>query len=241
MTTSRVRVVALVAVALAIAAAAFVSLQGRDPRRADAASATDGSDDDSLGANARRGAFDGAGNASAHGSAFTDAGVLRETVHDARVREEMRRKIFEAWASDDTAEKEARAASPAHVPMPELSDGGVDPAYVRERVREDFFPMARECYGAFLDQRHDAGRTDVNGSIVMKFTIVGDEKVGGVVEEASLGDAGTLTDETLATCFRESMMSMAFRPPPRRGQVTVEYPIAFADDDDDAAPTPSSR
>ncbi len=59
--------------------------------------------------------------------------------------------------------------------------------------------------------------------------------VAGIVDEATIDrDAGTLPDEQLETCFRESMMSMAFAPPPHGGTVTVIYPFTLAESDPDA-------
>ena len=68
----------------------------------------------------------------------------------------------------------------------------------------------------------------------MNFTIVGDEHVGGIVDEASaeVGDGG-FGDDELVTCLRESMGTMAFRPPPRSGRVTVRYPLRFESDSPD--------
>ena len=117
-----------------------------------------------------------------------------------------------------------------YAPMPERADGKIDPDYLRQRMREDFLPMARGCYDELLARDPKAA-----GKIVVKMTIVGDEKVGGIVDEASIDrDAGTLPDDKLETCFRESMMSMAFAPPPHGGTVTVVYPFTLADKDPDA-------
>jgi hypothetical protein len=154
-----------------------------------------------------------------------------QTLHDRQARDAVRERLVAAWSR---AGSTPTATPAAYAPMPEAPDGGVDPGYVRERVREDFIPMARQCYDELLARAPDAG-----GRIVVNFTIVGDEKVGGVIDEASIGDASTLTDERMATCFRESMMSMAFRPPKGAGKVTVEYPFELApgEDEEDGAAT----
>jgi len=68
----------------------------------------------------------------------------------------------------------------------------------------------------------------------MEFTIVADDKLGGIVEDAGLGEGGTLTDDKMGTCIRESLTTLAFPPPAGDGGiVTVVYPIVFAPDGPD--------
>ncbi len=166
-------------------------------------------------------------------AASASSGALtQKTVRDAKLREEMRRRIVEAWtnggAASDPAEPPTRDRR--YAPMPERADGKIDADYLRQRVKEDFLPMAKGCYNELLARAPKAA-----GKIVVKMKIVGDEKVGGIVEDATIDrDAGTLPDEKLETCFRESMMSMAFAPPPHGGSVTVIYPFTLAGSDPDA-------
>lgn len=108
--------------------------------------------------------------------------------------------------------------------------GTMDPAYIQARIREDFFPLARQCYEAALER--DAARA---GKLVMSFNIVGDDDVGGIVEAADSTEDSTLTDPELLYCMRESMLSMSFEPPKHGGSVTVVYPFVFSPDEPDAA------
>lgn len=164
--------------------------------------------------------------ATASGRAATPSATVDRTVVDKARRDDMRRRILEGlWASDPNA---ANAASGGAAPPPK-DDRPLDKAYIQERVREDFFPMAKQCYEELLARKPTAG-----GRFVVKFTIVGDEKVGGVVDEAEIDPSSTLKDEAMSTCLRESMLAMAFKPPPKGGTVTVSYPIAFSPGD--AAP-----
>jgi hypothetical protein len=128
--------------------------------------------------------------------------------------------------------------------MPTLDGGGVDPAYLRARIREDFLPMAQQCYEQFL-VRAPGWR----GRVPVEFVLLGDEHVGGVVDEAHIvgpdggvdggvdrgADGGVasseLGDREFQTCLRESMMAMAFAPPPGRGSLRVRYPFRFEPDD----------
>jgi hypothetical protein len=131
-----------------------------------------------------------------------------------------------------SAEPEA-SATPEAPTMPVLgfSDAGkpkIDPSYIQQRVREDLFPLAKGCY-------NDALKRDPTtaGKLVIFFRILGDRKVGGVVDEAKMMDDTTITDPEFQTCVRESMMSVSFAAPPNDGEVTVVYPITFSNSDDD--------
>ena len=154
-----------------------------------------------------------------------EKGSITRTIQDRRVRDELRRRILAGWAQGDG--EGAEAARQGRVPtMPEL-DGGIDPTYIRNVVRSEFMPLAGKCYEELLS------RKDAGGNIVMKFKIVADEKLGGLVEDADIENDGGLYDERMSECLRESLLGMAFAPPPRGGWITVEYPIAMSPSDPD--------
>lgn len=169
---------------------------------------------------------------------------LARTVHDRAVRDAVRRQIFLAWsrAGNDTTAIAPSAApqapDPLHAPMPTLDGGAVDPDYLRARIREDFLPMAQQCYAQWEHRAADAGGAPA-GRVVTDFVIVGDEHVGGVVDEVTLdsgerdagADAAVFGDGDFQTCLRESMMAMAFQPPPESGRLRVTYPFTFRPDD----------
>jgi hypothetical protein len=159
-----------------------------------------------------------------------DGGAIAQTIHDRHVRDELRKRILAGWAAEGEPEVAAAAKQGRFVPAPEGPDGGrMDPAYIQDVVRGEFFPMAKKCYEELLTRKKKA-----KGRMEMSFTIVADEKQGGILEDvvADHGDGG-LADEKMTTCMRESMSSIAFRPPAHGGVVTVVYPITFSDDDDD--------
>ncbi len=167
-----------------------------------------------------------------------DAGFAApdHTVRDRATRDLVRAQIYRAWTEAMGAPPPAQV-DPTHAPMPTLDGGRVDPNYLRQRIREDFLPMAASCYEQY--QRRVPGQ---EGRVVMRFVILGDVHAGGVVDEAELegtdgglGDGGT-GDPEFATCLRESMMAMAFQPPPESGRLRVTYPFAFRASD---AGTPS--
>jgi hypothetical protein len=117
------------------------------------------------------------------------------------------------------------------IPVLTDADGGsdrIDPSYIRQRVHEDLLPLAKDCYASALKRD-----PKMAGKLVVHFRIIGDRKVGGVVDETKLLDGTTLTDPEMQTCVQESMMSVSFDAPPGDREVTVTYPLDFSPEDDD--------
>jgi hypothetical protein len=166
--------------------------------------------------------------AAADAGAAWDGAAIAQTVHDPKVRDELRKRILAGWAAEGEPERAAAAKEGRFLPAPPGPDGGaMDPKYIQQVIRGEFFPMAEKCYEELLTRKKGA-----KGRVEMSFTIVADEKLGGILEdvEADHGDGG-LADARMTTCMRESMSSLAFRPPAHGGYVTVVYPIEFAPDD----------
>jgi hypothetical protein len=102
----------------------------------------------------------------------------------------------------------------------------LDRNYVREAIRKQLVPVAEDCYNTVLT-KHDA---KAGGELIMKFTIIGVDEVGGVVEEAAIDEASTFDNEFMRECMRESVMTVTFPPPPDGGRVEVRYPFTFSAD-----------
>jgi hypothetical protein len=153
------------------------------------------------------------------------------------MREAIRALLAEAGVGGRMGESiEAAAPKPSPtvgaMPVFGLDDEGnpsLDPEYIQARVREDLVPLARDCYSSSALKRNDK----LAGKLVIYFRIIGDRKVGGVVDEAKLVDGTTIDDREMQTCIRESMMSVSFEAPPHDREVTVVYPIDFAPDEPD--------
>ncbi|HEY3819386.1 MAG TPA: AgmX/PglI C-terminal domain-containing protein [Polyangiaceae bacterium] len=170
-------------------------------------------------------------------SSESPSGPKLDRARADKMREEIRALLAEAGPLGlmGAASAEPAAARDAGFPtMPVLGvwDGGgpkVDPEYIRTRVHEDLFPLARNCYA-------DALKRDpkLTGKLVVSFRIIGDKKVGGVVDDAKMTEDTTIEDAEMQTCVRESMMAVSFDAPPGDQEITVVYPIAFSPDDDDA-------
>jgi hypothetical protein len=157
---------------------------------------------------------------------------VEKTVRDPVVRREVSQALRERLGAR-YPKPSSSAAPSAPKPAPAADDEGprIDPKYIQQRVREDFFPLAQACYQDALKRS-----PKLAGTLKLSFTIVGDESIGGVVEDSGIADGSTIDDEELRQCMSESMASMTFPPPKGGGVVTVVYPIALSPGDDDDAP-----
>jgi hypothetical protein len=147
-------------------------------------------------------------------------------------RDRMRELIWRAFGRVPPAEPSADArpsyALPAAPPPDPPGDAGrIEPEYIQEHVRSEFFGPAAQCYAEAQERLPNP-----RGQVVFWFTIVGDEKVGGVVESVDVLDESTLRDPQMIECMRQSFLSVTFPPPKEGGYVTVKYPIAFAPGDE---------
>jgi hypothetical protein len=150
-----------------------------------------------------------------------------------KARDAKRAEILEAIKRRQAAENPAPPPAPAPSSTAAAGDepppGRMDPEYIRHVFREDMFPLMRQCYDATLKRRPTLG-----GRLVLKFAIVGDATVGGVVEDGRIAEESDLKDDEMQTCVRESLMSLTFdKPPEGGGKVTVTYPILFSPDDEE--------
>jgi hypothetical protein len=151
---------------------------------------------------------------------------VKKTTRDKARRDEVRDLIYRAYGF--TPPKPGQKASAGQSPHAPLGRDAatISPEYIRERVREDFFPLARECYEAALERQ-----PKLAGKLIISFVIVGDEDVGGVVDSAELAEGSTLADEELSTCMLESMLSLSFVAPSGGGSVSVTYPFELSPGD----------
>ncbi len=163
-----------------------------------------------------------------------------ETVRDARLREQLRLALAQVFSLARDAAAVGEGAQPAS------PNGNLDPTYLRERIRDDFIPMAQRCFELLQTRRPGFG-----GRMRMRFRISAHEQLGGIVEDVSIeeasrpsdggvdasstdGSSSVFGDRSFETCLRESMMTVAFRPPSRGGQLTVAYPLSLEPDPPDA-------
>lgn len=90
--------------------------------------------------------------------------------------------------------------------------------YVERTMREQFLPLASECYETLL-----AAHPNAAGNVALEFSVLGDPAVGGVVVDVNLGPETTLVSPEFRTCMSESMYAVVFDAPPGKdGAVTVK-------------------
>lgn len=115
---------------------------------------------------------------------------------------------------------------PSREPVPSASPTPEESArrdYIRNVMREQYFPVARDCYEELLARQPTAG-----GRVTLEFAIVGDGDAG-VVDRVELRDDTTIDDPEFVLCMRESMYTAVFEPPPPgTSETTVVYPVVLA-------------
>lgn len=165
--------------------------------------------------------------ASAPPQAPAAGGKVTRTVRDRKRRDEIRDLIYQAYGMTPP-KPGARTGPHGTSPLAPLgADAGrLEPEYIQDRIREDFVPLAKQCYEAALERE-----PGIAGRLVLSFVIVGDEDVGGIVESAELDPASTITEKELVECMRESMLSLSFVAPEGGGSVTVTYPFGLSPGD----------
>jgi hypothetical protein len=156
------------------------------------------------------------------------------TIVDRQRRDAVRQQLLAAHPPEPepSTPESAAAAAPSIPPLDALEiPGKLDPKYIQDRIHEDYFPLARGCYDEAAKRK-----PGLRGRLAMHFKIVGDQKIGGIVENAHFGEGTDIDDPEFRTCMRESLLSVAFKAPDEGGEVEVEYPIEFSpgDDEDDA-------
>lgn len=147
------------------------------------------------------------------------AGEVRATRRDRAASDALRLALRERHRGEGSRGSTRSADAAPAEPVQDV----LDKDYIRARIQDDLLPIAQECYESALEDD-----PKLAGKLVMTFSIVGDEEVGGVVDEAELDPSSDIRNPALNECMRESMLSLAFAPPEDGGTVQVTYPFEFA-------------
>ena len=146
---------------------------------------------------------------------------IRTGSMSAEQRADVQRRLAAALSAPGAPAEEAAAEAPPPEPIKrELPP--LERDYIQSVVSEDLLPIARECYESALEDE-----PELAGKLVVRFTIVGDPSVGGIVEDAVLDETSTLRHPGLSECMTESTASLLFEPPEDGGRVVVSYPFVF--------------
>ncbi|MBW2461891.1 MAG: AgmX/PglI C-terminal domain-containing protein [Deltaproteobacteria bacterium] len=148
------------------------------------------------------------------------ARALRERIENTRTE----RQAAEASAPPDEVRSLVETGGSAVNGSPD-APGRLDPAYIREAVRE-LQPLIAECYE--LAREED---DSLAGRLVLEFDIEGEAEVGGVIASSAIGDESTLRHPTLDECVRETIYTLELPAPEGGGMVHVRYPFTFSQED----------
>ena len=157
----------------------------------------------------------------------TDASpTAAHPVLDKAKRDAMREAIYRAWGMAPPDERTHPSTWPT---APTANGEGFGKDYVRQRIRDDYYPLAKDCYERGLKKN-----PKLAGKLVASFRIVGTKNTGGLVDWVDTSsEDNTLDDREVLECMKQSLYSVTFDPPPHDGVVTVTYPIEFSPDDRD--------
>lgn len=161
-------------------------------------------------------------------------------------RELLRRRIVEAQASRERATAEQKkagaeaedggsagqrakrgggAAAEEGQAAGKIVDNSGDHGYLMKVMNEELMPLVDECY-----ELARAGRPELAGMLVLDVEILGEEEIGGVVEEVAPGTNNELSDPTLNECVRESLYSTTLPAPPRGGRDAISLSLRLSPD-----------
>lgn len=116
--------------------------------------------------------------------------------------------------------------SAATPPPPQSAEAVERRDYLRRAIREQYIPVARDCYAELLERKPTAA-----GKVVLEFAIVGDGDAGVVDRVALRDDKDTIEDPEFLLCMTESMYAAVFEPPPPgAAETTVVYPVMLSPD-----------
>ena len=147
-------------------------------------------------------------------------------------RDAVHRRILESLSRRDAKKKtDARPLEPEPEPEPEpvrsqiknrMGDDDPWNALMADLLSNDFGPLADECFAAAKERNPELG-----GMADIRFTVVADEDVGGVVETAEAGDGNEIEDPGFVECMQETMLSTIFPPPTDNGRRDIKLTMPF--------------
>lgn len=136
---------------------------------------------------------------------------------------EERRQAWEAIRSAIEEARHARQPAPSNganevVREAEADHGALDATYIRSAM-EEMLPLLGECYELALEED-----PELQGRLVLNFTIGGEPEVGGIVEEVLINEESDLRHPLLDECVSETIYTAELQAPEEGGQVYVTYP-----------------
>ncbi len=121
----------------------------------------------------------------------------------------------------------------AGVPAP-VNSGSADTTLDITDKTGDTSEWSKRALGTLnklLGQCYDLGRAedpDLEGTVVVRFTLVGEPKVGGLLESVEIVDAQTtLSQQTLRDCVTQQLYALELDPPPDGVRVQRQISLSF--------------
>lgn len=137
--------------------------------------------------------------------------------------EDLRSAIAVARMQRQRTQRPIAGSTAALAPSSPAATDPIDPIYVRAAVK-DIVPLLAECFDRALER--DA---KLAGTVVVKFTIVGEPSVGGMIDDSAIkADGTTIDDAQMRECVQETMYAIRIDPPQHGVIIEVEYPFAFS-------------
>lgn len=148
--------------------------------------------------------------------------VRRHAARRRAAAAEQQQRLGSGSRASGASPAAAAGAPSAATPEPPLSPQSERrKEYMQRVMREQYFPVARDCYQELLERQPTA-----RGRVVLEFAIVGDGDAGVVDRVAQREDETTIEDAEFTLCMRESLYTAVFEaPPPGAKETTVVYPI----------------
>jgi hypothetical protein len=163
--------------------------------------------------------------------AVTDARTGQVTEHRAAERAAMLAAIARAREAR-TQRNVAPTRLPATPGAPTTTgDSTATTLDITDRTGDtsDWQKRALGTLNKLLGQCYDLGRAEdgnLAGTVVLRFTLVGEPGVGGLLERVEIVDANTtITQQTIRDCFTQQLYALELDPPP--DGVTVERELSL--------------
>lgn len=142
----------------------------------------------------------------------------RRAIRESIAKRGPRRRYDE----DETGTQgEDSTGGPPDGSLRDRSDGTLSD--IARELESDVMPLVSECYDQALERDPAFA-----GGLELRFEIIGDQDVGGLVESVAFGEASEIRDPGMLECMRETLLSTLFAPPEDSGSTGVELTFAFA-------------
>src|SRR5262249_16859999 len=136
-----------------------------------------------------------------------------------------------------TARRQRAAAAATSTPGTTSSTAGTDSTATtldivdRTGDTSEWQKRALATLNTLLGECYDLGRAEdpkLEGKILLRFTVVGEPKVGAVLESVDIVEDGTtIAQQTIRDCMTQQLYALELDPPPEGMRVERELSLKF--------------